>query len=138
ALTVPEAHRASPLADSLALTKPRLNFLVVATSAAGYYLGQAGSPDVVAMAEAVAGTALVAAGAAVLNQLYERDTDALMRRTRLRPLPAGRVSPADARLFGLALSLAGLALLATRANWLAATLALATLVVYLVIYTPLK
>jgi len=90
------------------------------------------------MAEAVAGTALVAGGAAVLNQLYERDTDALMRRTRLRPLPDGRVSPGDARFFGLALSTAGLALLAARANWLAATLALATLVVYLVIYTPLK
>src|SRR5207248_10604074 len=55
-----------------------------------------------------------------------------------RPLPDGRVSPGDARFFGFALSTAGLALLATRANWLAATLALATLVVYLLIYTPLK
>ena len=60
------------------------------------------------MAQAVAGTALVAGGAAVLNQVYERDTDALMRRTRLRPLPDGRVAPADARIFGLALSAAGL------------------------------
>ena len=137
-LPLPDARRASAVADYFALTKPRLNFLVVATSAAGYYLGAAGGVDVFSMAAAVAGTALVAGGAAVLNQLYERDTDALMRRTRLRPLPAGRVSPADARIFGLALSAAGLALLAARANWLSAALALATLLTYLVIYTPMK
>jgi protoheme IX farnesyltransferase len=73
-----------------------------------------------------------------LNQVYERDTDALMRRTRRRPLPDGRVAPADACVFGLALSLAGLVLLAARANWLSAGLALATLVVYLMVYTPMK
>ena len=138
-LAVPEARRASGgLADYVALTKPRLNFLVVATSAAGYYLGGPGSPDLVPMAWAVVGTALVAGGAAALNQLYERETDALMRRTRLRPLPAGRVAPGDARLFGLALSVAGLVLLAARANWLSAALALATLVIYLAVYTPMK
>ena len=94
-------------ADYLALTKPRLNVLVVATSAAGYYLGATGPTSISSsMAEAVAGTALVAGGAAVLNQVYERDTDALMRRTRLRPLPDGRVAPADARMFGLALAIA--------------------------------
>ena len=124
--------------DYVALTKPRLNFLVVATSAAAYYLGGSGSPDVWLMAQAVAGTALVAGGAAVLNQVYERDTDALMRRTRMRPLPDGRVPPAEAGVFGVTLSLAGLALLALRANGLAASLALATLVVYLVVYTPMK
>jgi protoheme IX farnesyltransferase len=139
--TIPmaEARGASgALSDYLALTKPRLNFLVVATSAAGYYLGVTGTLDVLSMGEAVAGTALVAGGAAVLNQLYERDTDALMRRTRRRPLPAGRVAPGDARIFGLALSAAGLVLLAARANWLSAALALATLLTYLVIYTPMK
>ena len=138
AMPLPDARRGSAFADYLALTKPRLNFLVVATSAAGYYLGAAGAIDVVSMAEAVAGTALVAGGAAVLNQLYERDTDALMRRTRLRPLPAGRVVPADARIFGMALSAAGLVLLAARANWLSTALALATLLTYLAIYTPMK
>ena len=137
ALAVPD-RRAFAFGDYVALTKPRLNFLVVATSAAGYYLGGPASANLVPMAEAVAGTALVAGGAAVLNQLYERDTDALMRRTRLRPLPAGRVAPGDARMFGLALSVAGLVLLAARANWLSAALALATLVIYLVIYTPMK
>jgi protoheme IX farnesyltransferase len=138
AIPISEARRSSVFADYLELTKPRLNFLVVATSAAGYYLGSAGGIDIASMAEAVAGTALVAGGAAVLNQLYERDTDALMRRTRMRPLPAGRVGPNDARVFGLALSAAGLVLLAARANWLSAALALATLLTYLAIYTPMK
>ena len=137
-IVVSEPRRASVFSDYVALTKPRLNFLVVATSAAGYYLGATGNTDLVSMAEAVAGTALVAGGAAALNQLYERDTDALMRRTRLRPLPAGRIAPADARIFGLALSACGLLVLATRANWLSAGLALATLVTYLAIYTPMK
>lgn len=138
-LPIPDARRStSVVGDYVALMKPRLNVLVVATSAAGYYLGAPRSVDGAAMLQAVAGTALVAGGAAVLNQLYERDTDALMRRTRQRPLPAGRVDPADARLFGLALSSAGLALLAARANWLAAGLALATILIYLAVYTPMK
>jgi protoheme IX farnesyltransferase len=133
------APRASNgFADYVNLTKPRLNFLVVASSAAGYYLGARGGVDAWRMVEAVVGTALVAGGAAVLNQVYERDTDGLMRRTRGRPLPDGRVGPADAALFGAALSFAGLALLATRVNPLAALLALTTLVVYLAIYTPMK
>ncbi len=131
-------RRTSPVADYIALTKPRLNALVVASSAAGYYLGSAGALDPVAMAVAVVGTALVAGGSAVLNQVYERDTDALMRRTRMRPLPDGRVSPAEARVYGLALAAVGVAMLAARANGLAAGLALVTLAIYLVVYTPLK
>ena len=137
--TVPLVDRVSTrAADYIALTKPRLNLLVVATSAAGYYLGASSGPAVWPMAQAVAGTALVAGGAAVLNQVYERDTDALMRRTRMRPLPDGRVPAADARVFGLALAACGLALLAVRANLLAASLAAATLAVYLLVYTPMK
>ena len=133
-----ERHSGSLVADYVQLAKPRLNLLVVATSAAAYYLGGPPSTDLALMAQAVAGTALVAGGAAALNQLYERDTDALMWRTRLRPLPDGRVSPADARLFGLGLTIAGLLLLAVRANLLAAGLAFATIFVYLIIYTPMK
>jgi protoheme IX farnesyltransferase len=137
--TVPLVDRTSTrAADYIALTKPRLNLLVVATSAAGYYLGASSGPAVWPMAQAVAGTALVAGGAAVLNQVYERDTDALMRRTRRRPLPDGRVPAADARMFGLALAACGLALLAVRANLLAASLAAVTLAVYLLVYTPMK
>src|SRR5262245_14253116 len=132
-------HRtARVLADYVALTKPRLNFLVVASSAAAYYLGVSGAVDPARMAAAVLGTALVAGGAAALNQLYERDTDGLMRRTRTRPLPDGRVAPFDAAVFGIALSTAGLSLLAGRANWPAAALAFATLIMYLAIYTPMK
>jgi protoheme IX farnesyltransferase len=133
-----ERRSGSPVADYIQLAKPRLNLLVVATSAAGYYLGGPPSTDLALMAQAVTGTALVAGGAAVLNQLYERDTDALMRRTRLRPLPDGRVSPGDARVFGLGLTIAGLLLLAARANLLAAGLAFATVFIYLIIYTPMK
>jgi protoheme IX farnesyltransferase len=125
-------------ADFIALTKPRLNALVVATSAAGYVLGATRSVDLPAMAWAVSGTALVAGGAAVLNQVYERDTDRLMRRTRFRPLPDGRVPAAEARVFGAALSIAGLAVLAVRSNVLAFALAAATLAVYLTVYTPMK
>jgi len=124
--------------DYVALTKPRLNFLVVASSAAGYYLGSPATIDLPTMAQAVVGTALVAGGAAALNQVAERDTDGLMRRTRTRPLPDGRITPMDARIFGYALSVTGLALLLTRTNALAALLALATLAVYLAIYTPMK
>jgi protoheme IX farnesyltransferase len=139
AVSIGDTRRgSSAFGDYVALTKPRLNLLVVATSAAGYYLGGSTSPDLSLMAQAVVGTALVAGGAAVLNQVYERDTDALMRRTRTRPLPDGRVTPADAKVFGAVLSLGGLVLLATRANWLSAALALATLVTYLAVYTPMK
>jgi protoheme IX farnesyltransferase len=131
-------RRQSNLGDYVALTKPRLNFLVVLTSAAGYYLGSVSSINLWQMTQAVVGTALVAGGAAVLNQVYERDTDALMRRTLERPLPDHRVTAGDATIFGLALSAAGIALLAFGANLLAALLALATLTVYLLIYTPMK
>ena len=143
AVSLPAPGRGT-LADFVSLTKPRLNLLVVATSAAGYYLGAPGVPgvpgvtDAGPMLQAVAGTALVAAGAAVLNQLVERDTDALMRRTRGRALPDGRVLPADARLFGIVLSAGGLALLAAERHFIAAGLALATLIIYLAVYTPLK
>jgi len=126
------------LADYLALTKPRLNALVVASSAAGYYLGARMPIDAVDMAQAVAGTALVAAGAAALNQCAERDIDAMMRRTRTRPLPGGRLSPSEALTFGLALFATGLAVLALTVTTLAATLAFVTLVVYLGVYTPMK
>jgi heme o synthase len=132
------AARSSSFADFFSLTKPRLNVLVVATSAAGFYLGAPARPDMIAMAETVIGTAMVAGGAAALNQVYERDTDALMRRTRLRPLPDGRLTTGEATLFGLALAGAGLAVLAVCANLLAALLALATLLTYVLWYTPMK
>ena len=128
-------HRA---ADFLALTKPRLNSLVVVTAGIGYYLGAAGNLHVARLMEAVAGIALVAGGAAGLNQIYERDTDSLMFRTRLRPIAAQRVTTSEAMAFSIALAVIGLGLLAATSNRLAAFLALITLVSYNVIYTPMK
>ena len=125
-------------ADYVALAKPRLNVLVVASSAAGYYLAAPSAPQLTPMALAVGGTALVAGGAAVLNQVYERDTDALMMRTRMRPLPDRRVGIDEARVFGIVLAAAGLAMLSLSASLLAALVAAATLAIYLAVYTPLK
>jgi protoheme IX farnesyltransferase len=125
-------------ADFVALAKPRLNLLVVATTGAGYWLGSSGSLDYAGFASTVAGTALVAGGASALNQIAERRTDGLMRRTQRRPLPDGRLQPGEAGGFALFLSIAGLLWLALGANLLAAMVALATLVTYVAVYTPLK
>ena len=126
------------VADFVALTKPRLNSLVVVTAAIGYYLGAAGSLHLARLVAAVLGIALVAGGAAGLNQIYERDTDSLMFRTRMRPLAAQRVTTSEALLFSLTLIAVGLIVLAITANLLAACLALLTVVSYNVIYTPMK
>jgi heme o synthase len=131
------APRVGRLADYIALTKPRLNALVVATTAAGWCMGRQDNSSAASIAAAVVGTTLVAGGAAALNQVLERDTDALMHRTQSRPLPAGRVSPSAATQFGIALTSLGL-LLPARANVASAALALATIVIYLFVYTPLK
>jgi protoheme IX farnesyltransferase len=128
-------HRAT---DFFSLTKPRLNFLVVITAAVGYYLGAGGSLDVLKWVEAVIGTALVAGGAAGLNQVSERDTDRVMWRTRTRPLAAQRLTVTEATIFSMALATAGLAILAGAANMLATSLALATLISYNIVYTPMK
>ena len=124
--------------DFLALTKPRLNFLVVITAAVGYYLGAAPDLNVATLVQVVAGIALVAGGAAGLNQIYERETDSLMRRTRMRPLAAHRLSITEAAIFSLALAGIGLMIVAVRANLLAAFLTLLTLISYNVVYTPMK
>ena len=104
------------LTDFLALTKPRLNLLVVVTAGVGYYLGAGDSLNLSRLIEAVVGIALVAGGAAGLNQVYERDTDSLMWRTRTRPLAANRITAADAMIFSLALAMIGLGLLAASSN----------------------
>jgi protoheme IX farnesyltransferase len=128
----------SRAADFFALTKPRLNFLVVVTAAVGYYLGAGTSLDVVKLIWAIVGTALVAGGAAGLNQVYERETDSLMWRTRTRPLAAQRLTVSEATIFSAMLAATGLAMLAAGANLLAAFLALLTLVSYNLVYTPMK
>jgi protoheme IX farnesyltransferase len=125
-------------ADFVALTKPRLNTLVILTTLAGLYLGAPADVALPILLHTLVGTALVAGGAAALNQVWERDTDGLMRRTRTRPLPGGRLRVADGVVFGAALSAAGLAELALRVNPLSAAVAALTLVSYVLLYTPLK
>jgi protoheme IX farnesyltransferase len=126
-------------ADFLALTKPRLNLLVIATAAAGYYLGATDERfDYLTLLHTLGGTALVAGGSAAFNQLVERRVDALMERTRRRPLAAERLSVAHAFWFATVLSVVGLAWLGFATTWLASIVALVTLVTYVLLYTPLK
>ena len=124
--------------DYVALAKPRLNLLVVASTVAGYAMAHGDTSNVAALLSTIIGTALVAGGASAFNQVIERDSDSLMRRTRLRPLPDGRLAIAEALTFATVLSCAGLLILAAAVNVLAATVALATLASYAVVYTPLK
>jgi len=126
------------LADYVALAKPRVVAMVVVTTTVGYYLGSVGVPALRPLLETLGATGLAAAGTLALNQWMERDLDARMVRTRHRPLPDGRLLPGEALAFGLALLVAGVALLALCANALAATLTAAIAVVYLLLYTPLK
>jgi heme o synthase len=124
--------------DFLSLTKPRLNFLVLVTTVAAFYLGAGADQPVLLLIHTVIGTALVAGGASALNQVWERDTDRLMRRTRLRPLPDLRLHPKDALWFGVLLSAIGVAELALGVNVRTAAVALVTLLSYVILYTPLK
>jgi protoheme IX farnesyltransferase len=128
----------SRASDFVALTKPRLNLLVVATTAGGYYMGMGPGFDGLALFHVTAATALVAGGSAAFNQVIERRVDALMDRTRRRPVAAGRLGAREAAAFAAILSLAGLAWLALTTTWLATTVALVTLLSYVVVYTPLK
>ena len=126
------------MADYVTLTKPRLNFLVLLTTAAAYSLGSRPNAVLADLAHTLAGTFLVAAGASALNQVWERNTDRLMRRTRLRPLADMRLSPTEGTVFGLVLTVAGLADLAFFVNLLSSAVALLTAASYLLFYTPLK
>ena len=125
-------------ADFVELTKPRITFLVLVTTAVGYALGVGSAFHPGVFVSLLVGTALVSGGASALNQWAERDADALMARTVTRPLPSGRLAPADALAFGLSISVVGLALLAGAVNGLAALLAAVTLTIYVLAYTPLK
>jgi len=120
------------------LVKVRLTALVLLTTAVGFYVGWRGAMDYGLMLHALFGTALVASGAAALNQLLERDLDAKMRRTEDRPLPSGRLQPETVLVFGGACAAVGLVYLAWTVNLLTSVLGAITLVCYVVIYTPLK
>jgi protoheme IX farnesyltransferase len=124
--------------DFVALAKPRLNLLVVASTVAGYAMAHGDTTNLAALGWTIVGTALVAGGASAINQVIERDADSLMRRTRLRPLPDGRLGPVEGLAFAAILSVLGLLVLAGGVNVLSAVVALATLVSYAAVYTPLK
>lgn len=132
------ASRGGLVGDLVELVKARLTLLVLFTTAVGYYLGARDPVDLLGLFHAVFGTALAAAGAAALNQWWERQLDGLMHRTRERPIPAGRMSARDALVVGLILSLAGVVYLALVCNRLSALLAAATIGIYIFAYTPLK
>jgi protoheme IX farnesyltransferase len=125
-------------ADFLTLTKPGLNSVVLFTTMATFVIGGGLDLAWTVLLHTAIGTALVAGGSAALNQYWERDTDAMMRRTRMRPLPAQRLHPQDALWFGVGLGAAGVAELSLGVNWLTAVMALITLASYVVVYTPLK
>ena len=124
--------------DFVALAKPRLNLLVVASTLVGYAMADGDALGILRTTALLVGTGLVAGGASACNQVAERDLDALMKRTRLRPLPDGRLQPVEGMLFGTAMTLAGMLLIVMSANLLAAAVALATLLSYVAVNTPLK
>ena len=126
------------ISDLSELSKARLSLLVLLTTLVGFLLGWRGPMDYTILTATLLGTALSAAGASALNQWIERDLDALMRRTADRPLPAGRMHPSDALMFGLLCCGSGVALLALLVNPLTAWLSLITIAVYAAIYTPMK
>jgi protoheme IX farnesyltransferase len=136
-----ESPRCSVLSDYWTLTKPEINFLIGLTTAAAFCVGCsqpfARFPWALLM-HTLLGTIMVASGAATLNQLIERQFDALMRRTVRRPVAAGRIEPVHAFVFGMVLSLAGSIYLALAVRPAASLLSALTLVSYLFLYTPLK
>jgi heme o synthase len=129
----------SRIADYVELTKPRIGVMVLFTVAAGGFLAAGTNLDVSVLLHALFGTALVAAGASALNQWLEWERDGLMRRTENRPLPAGRIQPVEALIFGVVLGVGGVVYLAVslRQPWAAGVAAL-TFVCYVFVYTPLK
>ncbi len=126
------------VADLAELVKARLTLLVLVTTAVGFYLGSESPINYMALFHVVFGTAAAAAGAAALNQWWERGADALMRRTRMRPIPAGRMQAPQALALGVVLSIFGVGYLAIVCNGLSAALAAITIAIYIFAYTPLK
>jgi protoheme IX farnesyltransferase len=124
--------------EYLALTKPRIVALVLVTVAAGFYLGAVGGVSAAVLLHTLVGTALVAGGTNALNQVYEADVDARMRRTRNRPIPSGRLSRRAGSAFAWAVGVGGVLYLLVLVNLIVAALAAATLISYVFLYTPLK
>lgn len=126
------------IASYVELTKPRIAFLLVLTSAAGFYLGSVGSFDWILFANSMVAITLLAFGVATLNQFIERDLDRLMARTAGRPLPLNAITPTEALVFGLAQCIAAELYLLFAVNALTAFLGMIVIVGYVLVYTPLK
>ena len=126
------------IAAYVELTKPRITFLIVLTSAAGFALASSGPVNYSALLSAMFGIALLSSGIATLNQYIERDLDSLMRRTADRPLPSGKLHPNEALVFGWTLTIVAEVYLAIMVNPLSALLGLTVIAGYLFAYTPLK
>ena len=124
--------------DYIALTKPRITWLILMSTGVGYFFGARAGWQWLTLLHTVIGTGLIASGTAALNQWYEREADAKMKRTQGRPLPSGRLSSGKALVFAIVISAAGFAELFLGANALTAWLGLFTLLSYLFVYTPLK
>lgn len=145
ALTAAETHAVARAGARtyVELTKPRITFMVLVTTAVGFLLGQgiqaaSGGLPLALFVHVLAGTGLVASSASALNQVLERELDAKMRRTAGRPLPSGRLDPDRALAFAVVLGMAGLVWLATAVNLLTAVLGAVTLIAYVFVYTPMK
>jgi protoheme IX farnesyltransferase len=126
------------IGDYLELTKPRIAVLVLFTVMAGGVIAEGGNAPWLLLLHAVIGTALVACGASILNQVNERHSDALMNRTARRPMPTGRVTPWEGMLLGYGSAVVGTIYLVSLVNLLAASIALASFILYVFVYTPLK
>jgi len=126
------------VADYLQLMRPRLALMVLATAAVGWLLAAGSAPDWIALRHSLLAIGMLFAGASALNQLLERDTDALMPRTANRPLPAGRLQPLEVLIVGCGLSAGGLGYLLATGQPLAAALGVFALFSYLLVYTTLK
>lgn len=132
------AGRMAIVADYVELTKPKIAVMLLAAVGVSGCVATWGQPDLLKLLHAIIGTALVAASSCVWNQCIERRIDLLMKRTRDRPLPSGRVSARSAALFGAVLGSVGVAYLAATVGWNVAALGAATWLLYVVVYTPMK
>ena len=135
---VPFARVVRRAADFFELAKPRVVIMVLITAFVGFYVGSAALPDYLRLINMLLGTALAAGGTLALNQFMERQSDALMQRTRHRPIPDGRVQPGEAFWFGAVVTLAGLAYLALTVNAISAWVTALITASYLLLYTPMK
>ncbi len=134
-----QGHAPSVFSSYVTLTKPRITSMVVVTVWVGFMFGSKGVGwDWLTLAATLVGASMSCMGASVLNQVYERDTDGMMERTKDRPMPTGRVGVAAALAYGLVLSVCGVLLLGLLSSWIAASVSAFTILSYILIYTPMK